>query len=192
MKREPLKWTNDMIAHHTRRLSQGGFMPSCKELRRLGRNDLACAIARTGGLKAWAVRLGLQLQECDTTRGNRMESRVAQKLREQGHEVRLTTCKCPFDLLVDKAVRVEVKMARKYLPPNSHGGGCYTFNFGSHSDTRVFDVAVLVCVDQDDAPTAFYLLPKDRCRETVTITAAPTWEQYREKWDLIPPLLTSQ
>jgi len=174
-----IKWSDNLLAAEIRKYSDGVHMPNSKDLRLSEQNRLVCAISRHPlKWRWWASRLGLALKRSNTQRSYEQEQNIASMLRRTGHTASLTPAKCPHDILVDGAVRVEVKIARKFLKQG------HIFCFGRAD--REFDFAVLVCVDASDHPIRTLILPASRCRQqTITVTNAEQWCQWDDRWDLL-------
>lgn len=115
-----------------------GRMPSANELRASGANDLACAISRMGGFRAWATRLGLRQKDSDTHRGQKWERHEAEYFRSLGFEVEEQVTKAPFDLLVN-GQRVDVKGSKL----TKHG----FYQFGGIKRGQDCDFFDLLCID---------------------------------------------
>jgi len=89
-----------------------GLMPTNQYLKESGQNDLANQICKSGGFLKWADRLGLSREHSDSDTGWDGEKRVQKILESAGFQVeRMTAVKWPFDLLINKVLRVDVKSA---------------------------------------------------------------------------------
>jgi hypothetical protein len=89
-----------------------GIMPTNSYLTETGQGDLAQQIAKKGGFFKWAERLGLAREHSDSDTGWDGEKRVQKVLESAGFQVdRSTAVKWPFDLLVNKVLRIDVKSA---------------------------------------------------------------------------------
>lgn len=181
-------WTDDAIGDALMELAEVyGRMPTCKEMEEArGSKDLVQAI--TGHelkVDGWAERLGLEQVEYTGRRGKRIEEWVKRELERRGHTAELTHMKCPYDLIVDGCKRVEVKLSRPYENKKHRVRG-HLFTFGRRPQRRGIDFAVLVCVDEEDNPTATYVIPERYCRQqTVTITGSKRWVRYLNAWRYI-------
>lgn len=112
--RQRTKWTDSGIAEQVLSLSKKfSRMPSAREMRLSGRGDLADVVAKKGGFRKWAVRLGLDLKSSETKLGQDYEAKEAAFLAKEGFAVKRQTTKNSFDLLVNSK-RVDVKVANKY------------------------------------------------------------------------------
>lgn len=109
-------WTDELIAHSIMELANQFEPPrmltksEIEEMR--GDYALTCAISRHGGFEYWAKRLGLEQKRSDTAVGIEGERTVANFLESQGFEVKLTSVRHPYDLLVNGCVKIDVKTAK--------------------------------------------------------------------------------
>ena len=87
-------------------------MPSNSEVfAHEGNYALAVAIQKHGGYKYWAKKLGLEQKYSETVLGLAGEKDVADCLRSLGFEVKETSVKHPYDLLINGCVKVDAKTA---------------------------------------------------------------------------------
>jgi hypothetical protein len=159
-----------------------GHFPSNNELRKMGRNDLACAITKRGGIFVWAERIGIpRRRDTDSDFGWLGERAVCRILRERGYRVRDGfPLRHPFDLLVNDVVRVDVKVASRasYMGSTSLCSGWF-FRIGKPPQS---DVIALHLIDLEDT----FLIPASVCpHSNITITTAGKYEQYRNRWEVI-------
>jgi hypothetical protein len=164
------QWDDDRVkgAIHTVVAALGRF-PSNSDLAEIGRGDLANQIRRRGGVLHWAERLGMQRQASDSDTGWRGEEAAATYLTEAGFKV---TCrsgvKCPYDLLIDDCLRIDVKSARLACYHRCQG---WFYRIGKYVQA---DVILLWQLDTGD----FYALPWFVCPAS-SVTIAPTGGKYR-------------
>ena len=113
MKRKDNYWNEVTVAAElTAAAVPFGRMPTTKELHEIGRNDLALAASRRGGLAYWSVKLGLALKGEKTQFGLAIEEKICVWLREQGWDAVRQNRRAPFDILVNGKLRIDVKAAR--------------------------------------------------------------------------------
>lgn len=176
-------WTNTEVETELRTYAAKlGRLPTVREMRDDGRNDLMCAITRSGGLLNWATRLGIQRDtSSDSDFGWRGEKAVASILETNGFSVvRSGGVKAPYDLLVDGALRLDVKSASRASYPGSTGpcsGWFYRIGKIPSCD--------LLALYQADTG-AIYFIPWNACpRSNITITENGKYSQYRNRFDII-------
>jgi hypothetical protein len=186
-----IRWSESLV--------EQGIMGLAAFLRRMPTStempgQLSEAIIRYGGFDHWAARLGLTLKQTETNVARSAEAHVADMLRARGHDVIRQRLKSPFDLLVDGALRVDVKASSVTTYPRKtgkHAGANYTFTGCKRGQDC--DVFVLVCL-RDGDPFAHFVVPAAEVRG-VTLSIGhrnlmgggrSKWKPYRDRFDLIP------
>lgn len=108
------KWNEIDIENNIRTIANAvGHFPSCLELRNMNRGDLANQISKKGGFLYWAKRLGIKRKSSESDTGWEGEKATMDYLLSMGFSVRKRNgVKCPFDLLVNGVLRIDVKAAR--------------------------------------------------------------------------------
>jgi hypothetical protein len=179
-------WTDNLIETDLRAIvEQTGSFPAASTLRKMGRNDLCCAMTRHGGVIVWASRLGMKRGYSDSDFGWQGESAAQLLFQSQGITCeKLDGVKSPYDLLADHALRVDVKTAKF-----AEYGACrgWFYRIGKHIQA---DLIFLYQMDTND----FYGLPWWACPST-NITVARDggkYAAYRNCWDLIRRLINSR
>jgi hypothetical protein len=107
------QWNEAMISDRImENYRNTGTMPTNQYLQDTGQGDLANQISKKGGFLKWSERLGLSREHSDSDTGWDGEKRVQKILESAGFQVeRSSAVKWPFDLLVNKVLRVDVKSA---------------------------------------------------------------------------------
>ena len=107
------QWNEAMISDRImENYRNTGLMPTNQYLKETGQCDLAGQISKKGGFFKWAERLGLSREHSDSDTGWNGELRVQKMLESAGFQVdRIAAVKWPFDLLINKVLRVDVKSA---------------------------------------------------------------------------------
>ena len=159
------KWTSEKIVARLLPVADElKRMPSARELRIRGHNDLACAVGRCGGFRWWAGRLGLMLKDSETMRGLRWEDAEERYFKSVGFDVERQTVKAPFDLLVNKN-RVDVKSAKWTVCQHTRG-----FVFAGLKRGVDCDFFDLVCVNENKLIERFVVPSSEAKIHTLTIT----------------------
>ncbi len=170
-------WTEDAIQMGLQEhIDNFGRMPSANELHEEGQNDLACAISRHGGFRAWAKRLGVKQKGSETHRGQKWERHEAAFFKELGFDVEEQTTKKPFDLLVNSH-RVDVKSAKW-----SDYGKVRGFIFSGLKRGVDCDFFDLVCVFNGVFFTRFVIPSADARVKTITIGSSTAFGGKTQKW----------
>ena len=159
---ERIKWTDELIASEIMKIASQfnpPRMPSHAEMHNFnGDHRLSNAITRRGGSKLWAEKLGLAWGDHETTTGVNGEQHIAEILRSMGYEVETTPTKFPYDLLVDKCVKIDVKSANtSYI----RGYPVHAFRLAKKQPTC--DLYIFYEVDTD----SIYVVPAHRLHNQV-------------------------
>jgi|GEM_PF-2495214 len=162
-------WSETAIENDLRLIANAvGHFPSCRELAEMGRGDLANQVSKRGGFLNWSKRIGIGRQTSESDVGWEGEEAAASRLESLGFSVvRRDGVKCPFDLLVDNVLRVDVKAARFCRYGYCSG---WFYRSGKHPQS---DVILLWQLDTQN----FYVLPWFRC-PTTNITVSQDGGKY--------------
>jgi hypothetical protein len=179
MSRAARKWTDEKIEAELRRVTGAiGSFPTANELRGIGMNDLCCAATKTGGLVAWAARLGLSRKFSDSDFGWMGEETFCELARKEGIPASRTgRVKSAYDVLLDDTLRVDVKTANIATYGASNG---WFYRIGKDPQA---DVVALLQIDT----RTFYGLPWWACPIT-NVTISPNsakYAPYRDNWPAI-------
>ena len=151
-------------------------MPSRSEVKAYYQDErLANAVSkRAGGWYGLAEELGLSVKDSATYFGKRHERIVAEKLVAHGYEVRQMPQNFPYDLLVDDAVKVDVKVS--HLHRGAHGG-FYTFSLDKPYTTC--DLFVLLTLGAQNEIQHAYVVPS----VFVPLHTQITMGEHKSKYD---------
>lgn len=166
-----IKWADEVVEARLRELAgRFGRMPSANELRAEGLGAMACRVTRTGGLLAWAKRLGLAVNKDGHASefGESWEDYVTAVLRAHRIQAEPQRRHAPFDVLANGRVRINVKASRhhnyEYEAVSVRG---FTFWLG---DTwKRCDVFALVKVD-GPTPSILWVPSAEAQQQTITLT----------------------
>lgn len=180
------KWTDALIESELRGVADAmGTFPTTSELREVGRNDLACAVGKSGGFIHWSERLGLSRKPSDSDFGWEGEKAFVDLCTAQGlTAVRCDGVKAPWDITVNGALRIDVKAARWHVYRQTGG---WHFRIGKRPQA---DVVVLYQADRGD----FYGVPWWAC-PTTSITLMESGGKYapfKNNWDRIKGMLETR
>lgn len=172
-------WTNESLETSILEIINGsGVMPSNSYLEHIGRCDVASQISRRGGFVFWAKKLGVKRESSDSDFGWAGEESVSKKLDSLGFEtLRPNGVKCPYDILVDGIVRVDVKTAAFAAYGPCKG---WFYRVGKHAQS---DILIL---HQHDTGVD-YVLPWWVCPSSnVTISrGGGKYSQFAERFDIL-------
>lgn len=159
-----------------------GLMPTNHYLIDTGQSDLANQISKKGGFLKWAQRLGLIRVHSDSDTGWDGENRVQKILESAGFQVeRSMAVKWPFDLLVNKVLRIDVKSAN-FASYGSTKGWFYSIKKAPQAD--------LIALHQLDTRETYwipwYIIPQSN----VTISRdGGKWARYKESLWIVQSML---
>lgn len=142
------KWTNETITNgihqvmHTLCLER---MPTHSEVK-TARIEIGLdnAICRTLGYYGWAEKLNISVKNSDTLTGITAEKEAKLILEQKGYNAELTPIRFPYDLYVNKSVKIDVKMANIYK--SSDGFSFYSFALNKIQPTC--DLYMLIAKDK--------------------------------------------
>lgn len=158
------KWTDEMIADAIMNVANQfdpPRMPSNEEAVTItGSHALSNTISKHGGYKHWADRLGLEQKYSETKLGLEGEKRIANVLRNMGFEVEMTSARHPYDLLINKCVKVDVKTAK-----TSYISGCPIHAYRLAKKQQTCDFYIFYEADTDKA----YVVPSYRCNGQIQV-----------------------
>lgn len=184
-----MTWTNENIANavmdivNTRGLDH---MPSVSEIKEYyGNNKLTNAITKHGGQGEWANILGLDIKQSETQFGGKYEKYVHDFLTEIGFDCELTGTRCPYDLLVNGCVKIDVKASRI---TRINGYDAYSFRLAKAMQTC--DVYILVGIDRLEYKK-MYVIPAHEVNGQVQICISTTcskYDIYIDRFDIIAKL----
>lgn len=159
------RWNEKEIERQLIRLSKefDNRMPSVHELKNGGMNGLACVVARRGGFRYWAGRLGLELKGTETHFAHKWELNELDFFQSSGFSVEKQRSGCEFDLMVN-GNRVDVKCATE----GCYRGGYIFAGLKRGIDCDFFD---LLCIENNVVKHRL-IIPSSEAR-IVTITITP-------------------
>lgn len=177
-----IQWTDELIKEEIFKVMESlnlNRMPSEPEIKNTLKNSgLACAISRRGGFRKWADKLNLSQSHCETRTGFNAEIKIKEILSNNGYEVEKMSIKHPYDLLVDKNIKIDVKAANKYV--NGEGHSYYSFNLEKRNPTC--DIYILLCIDTE----RIFIIPSKFLHQTqISMSDNSKYSIYENRWDYI-------
>lgn len=159
-----MKWTDEMIAEGIERIASTFVpkrMPSNREVIEYeGNHKLSDAIQKNGGYVYWANRLGLERKYSETWLGVEGEKQIAGVLEVKGYEVKPTSTKHPYDLLVNGCIKVDVKTAK-----TSYIRGCPVHAYRLAKRDHTCDFYIFYEADT----LKVYVVPAHKCQGQVQV-----------------------
>jgi hypothetical protein len=176
-------WTDQKIEEEIAKAVEFyGRFPSAKELREIGKNDLCCAISKNGGFLFWAKKVNQERKMSDSDTGWEGEKKLVGDLAAKGFScVRSQNTKCPYDLLVNTSIRVDVKAANY-----AEYGPCKGWFYRIAKDAQA-DIIALYQLDTADV----YFIPWNLCPKTnVTISrSGGKYKDFKNRFDILENLV---
>lgn len=176
-----IQWNDELIEReiiNVKNILGIDRMPTSAEISRIMNNySLTNAIARHGGYKFWANKLNLNQSECETRIGYEYEIKIKEILESKGYKVEKMTSNHPYDLLVNKNIKVDVKASNKY---KSNKGWCsYSFGLGKRNPTC--DIYVIICIQDNKV----LIVPSKYLKQSqLCITDKESkYDIYKDRWD---------
>jgi len=179
------QWTDEKIKEATMEIVKNGNldrMPSRSEIEDYYKNTaLSNAISKRWGFYGLAEILGLKIKQSETYFGKKHEEIAMGKMIGMGFEVDRMSVKFPYDLFINKSIKVDVKVSRLYKGPN---GNFYTFNIEKPFATC--DIFILLCLDDGNEISREYIIPSIFVPENTQISIGEIESKYSRflnRWD---------
>lgn len=148
-----------------------------------GSSALTNAIAKHGGTKSWAVRMGLEVKQCESELGYLMETECAEYIiNTLNLDCEKTQIRYPYDLIADGNIKIDVKCANPYYSKN---GKYYAFNLEKKNPTC--DVFVCYCIEDGNVQKT-YVIPSCLVSGKTQLSigyAKSKYDRFIDKWDVI-------
>ena len=164
------------------------YFPSHSEIvEYYGNRALAVAISKHGGTRFWASKMGIDVKECESKFGNDAEIIAMDEIEANtGLIAEYTNARYPYDLLVDKSVKVDVKASKLYRK-GQHNFAC-TFNLEKKKQTC--DIFILYCYDSDYSIYKRLIIPAVTLsgQTQIGVSQQSKWNIYVDRWDIISDL----
>lgn len=180
------RWTEQLIKERVMEVANTFDpvrMPSrieCEEY--YGNTSLTNKLAKTGGFYHWAEVLGLNIKKSDTKFGIRAEKHAYETLIYLGFDVELTSTKHPYDLLVNNAVKIDVKAANI-----SYANGFAFRSYRIAKKQPTCDIYMLYEADDDEIGDV-YIVPSSVVSGQVQIgisKGSKRYLHYKNRYDII-------
>jgi len=182
-----MKWNEQMIYDGILEVAEAvgeGRMPTHAEvIAYCGNHRLASQITNRGGYAAWAQKLGLPLKASKYNFGIAFEKYTHGLMQGRGYDVIHTGKQCPYDLLINKKVKIEVKASR-LVEFVDHMA--YTFHIAENLPKC--DIYIAHCVDDNDNIVKTYIIPAHKLTGKSQLTIGEhksKYDIYIDQWDMI-------
>ena len=155
-------------------------MPSSSETIKLTNStSLSNMIMKNGGFYHWANKLGLEVKKSDTKTGIEYENKCLELLQSKGLKAELTPVKFPYDILVEKVVKIDVKVS------NGYDGDFFFFAVNLESKLPKSDFHVVYC--KNERSNKILVIPSHLLYGIgqLSIGIESKYDIYKDRWDLV-------
>lgn len=149
-----------------------------------GDYKLTNAIRRNGGTKKFAKLMNLEIKKCESRLGDNYEMICANYLQEKFcYKVIQTAPRYPYDLLVENALKIDVKVGKLYT--SKVDSKFYTFNLEKSNQTC--DIFVCYCLDQSEKEEKVLIIPSYAISGITQLSVGKKsrYDKYINRWDII-------
>lgn len=182
------KWTEEEIIIKIKEMVENlemDTMPTHSELNNyFGSSSLSGAISKRGGSARFAKILGLEIKNCETKFGEKLEDYCALQIQEKLKlQCEKTNSRFPYDILVDRAVKIDVKASRLF--ENYGKSKYYTFNLEKKEQTC--DVFVFYCINEKNEIEKTLIIPAYVLsgKKQFSLGLKSMYDKYENKWEYI-------
>ena len=180
-------WTDELIEEKILEVVEfHGYnrMPTRNELEEYYCDSaLTNKISKTGGFEVWAKRLKLSQKPCGSMLGIKYERHTKKILEEKGFNCELTSTRHPYDILVNGAVKIDVKVSNLV---DIRSSKAYTFNLEKKQPTC--DLYVAYCLDDNKEIAKTYIIPAPVVAGQSQLAVGVNksiYDAYLDNWNLV-------
>lgn len=184
-------WTKDkIITELTKMIESTGMkrMPTKSEVESFfGNYKLSNAISKRQLWLPLANELGLDIKESETAFGKSYEAKTIEYLICLGYEVEKMPQNFPYDILVEKSIKIDVKASRIH---KSNHGNYYSFNLEKPFATC--DIYILYIVGSQNEVKDILVIPSKFVINNTQISIGEKnskYYRYSQKWEYIQQYL---
>lgn len=182
-----IKWSDGLVEDEIKKVMKAlnvERMPSNSEMILVrGDTSLSNRVGRSGGFEHWAKKLGLDLKKSETTKGWEYEEKAQGKLESLGFKVERMSTKHAYDLLVNNAVKVDIKVSSRYY----YEEDSYFHTFNLEKKYHAFDFIIGYCLDNNGNTEKTVVIPTVEVMNIsqISLGVDSMYDKYEERWDLI-------
>lgn len=149
-----------------------------------GDYKLSNAVRRHGGTKYWADKLGMECKQCESEFGYKFEEFCKTQILEKCDlDSELCPVKHPYDILVEKCGKVDVKVS---VPFENYGKSKY-YSFNLEKNEQTCDFYVFYCLLNGEINKT-YIVPSfvmsGKTQFSIGINLSK-YDVFLNRWDLI-------
>ncbi len=181
-----MKWNEEKIINALTvmvKATKQKTMPTHTEINNFyGDYKLTNAIRRHGGTRYYAHLLGLEIKECESQFGEIYEDTFISDLHNKlGLTGVKTIPRYPYDVLVEDAVKIDVKASKPYSHKKYKWYSC-----NLEKKQQTCDIFVIYCIDNEN--TKLYIIPaavlSGKSQFSIG-TQTSMYDKYLNRWDII-------
>ena len=125
-----------------------------------------------------------EIKECESKFGDQLEDYCVLQIQEKlGLDGEKTKPRYPYDILVNRSVKVDVKVSRLF---NNYGNSkYYTFNLEKKDQTC--DIFVFYCINQNDEIERTFVIPSTVLsgKTQLAVGESSMYDKYIDQWRFI-------
>lgn len=180
-----IKWTQELIKQGILSVMNNleiNRMPTKTEVESItGDSALSNKIAKTGGFNHWAKKLNLKLKDSESKIGWSGEQLVVDMIKLKGYNVERMTVRHPYDLLINGAVKVDVKTSNRYYYTEKN----YYHTFNLEKRNASCDLYVCLCMNNKVLEKVL-VIPGTFLKITqLSVGEISTYNKYIDRWDYL-------
>ena len=180
-------WTDELIKQEIKNVMNAlciDRMPTRKEIINITKSyALPGKISKTKGYYGWAKELNLPIKNSETTIGKKYEYFIKQLLEEKGFEVEKMSQNYPYDLLVNKNIRIDVKAGNPYIKKDD-GSRYHTFNL--YKKYATCDIYIIICLDEQENIEKLLVIPANKLKITqLSLGKESIYDKYKDNFKLL-------
>ena len=147
-------------------------------------SSLSNAVSKHGGTKYFSKILNLPTKKCESKFGDKIEDYCSLQIQEiLGLSCEKTKPRYPYDILVERSVKVDVKASRLF---HNYGRSKY-YSFNLEKKDQTCDVFVFYCINEENKIEKTFVIPSyvlsGKCQ--MAIGEKSVYDQYKGKWEYI-------
>lgn len=182
---ERIYWTDEMIATEIKAVMSAlniNRMPSNNEIVNVRKStDLSNIITKRGGFYKWAENLNLPTKESDTKTGSTYELYAMATMISKGFLAERMSFRHPYDLLVNKSIKVDVKVSKAYWLR----GSSLVNTVGLGKKFATCDLYLIYLLAESGELDRTLIIPGHEVRHKyLNIGKHSKYNKYVDRWDL--------
>jgi hypothetical protein len=179
------QWTDEVLEQRIRQVMlelKIDRMPTRSEVFSIRFNDpLHNGVVRHGGYEYWAKKLGLQIKDSESKTGWAYEECAIDLLKGKGYAVERMSRKCAYDILVNGAVKIDVKAGKPWFLKGSR-----LHSFGINKKVPVCDIYLVLAIDESEKIERTFVIPSFELKVvSMCIGKDSKYNKFIDQWGYI-------